>query len=96
MTYCRYCGREINYKRTKNDKWMPCDVSGNPHFCNKNKTENNQASGLIVCKKCGKPCFKDKNKKLIDYTTLSFHECKKADITRYQKYLEKQKLKKSS
>lgn len=92
MTYCRYCGREITYKRTKNDKWMPCDVAGNPHFCNENKSKNTkQESGLVVCKKCGKPCFKDKKGKMIDYTTLLPHECKNGDITRYQKYMQRQK-----
>lgn len=40
MTYCHYCGREISYKRTKNDKWMPCDVSGNPHFCNEKSIDD--------------------------------------------------------
>lgn len=88
MSYCRYCGTEINYTRTKNDKWMPCDVSGNPHFCQEeNKT---QSSGLIVCEKCRKPTFKMKGK-LIDYSTLNLHVCKNGDITRYQKFLEKQK-----
>jgi hypothetical protein len=88
MSYCRYCGTEINYTRTKNDKWMPCDVSGNPHFCQEEK--KNQNSGLIVCEKCGKPTFKMKGK-LIDYSTLNLHVCKNGDITRYQKFLEKQK-----
>ncbi len=88
MSYCRYCGTEINYTRTKNDKWMPYDVSGNPHFCQEEK--KNQNSGLIVCEKCGKPTFKMKGK-LIDYSTLNLHVCKNGDITRYQKFLEKQK-----
>ncbi len=88
MSYCRYCGTEINYTRTKNDKWMPYDVSGNPHFCQEEK--KNQNSELIVCEKCGKPTFKMKGK-LIDYSTLNLHVCKNGDITRYQKFLEKQK-----
>ena len=46
MSYCRYCGTEINYSRTANDKWLPYDVSGNPHFCqqeNKNKIQDLQS-----------------------------------------------------
>jgi RNA polymerase-binding transcription factor DksA len=88
MSYCRYCGTEINYSRTTNDKWLPYDVSGNPHFCQEEK--KNQNSGLAVCEKCGKPIFKMKGK-LIDYSTLNLHVCKKGDITRYQKFIEKQK-----
>lgn len=86
MTYCRYCGREITYKRTKNDKWMPVDVTGSPQFCEAGG-DTQKRSGLVVCKKCGKPCFTDKSRRLIDYTTLSPHSCKTADTTRYKKYL---------
>lgn len=89
MSYCRYCGTEINYTRTANDKWLPYDVTGQPHFCQENKTSSTK-SGLKTCAKCGKPIFIMKRKK-IDYTTLNEHVCKKGDITRYAKYLEKQK-----
>ena len=88
MSYCRYCGTEINYTRTANDKWMPYDVTGKPHFCQEEKGKNK--SGLIVCRTCGKPTFKMGNK-FIDYSTLAIHSCKKGDITRYQKFLERQK-----
>lgn len=88
MSYCRYCGTEINYTRTANEKWMPYDVTGQPHFCNKGKDKKN--NGLTVCKKCGKPVF-TMNKKKIDYTSLKEHECSKAAITRYQKYLKRSK-----
>ena len=38
MTYCRYCGVEISYKRSKNEKWIPCDaITGEPHFCRDDK-----------------------------------------------------------
>lgn len=71
MTYCRYCGCELSYKRTKNNKWIPCDsATGEPHFCNKIKqSRNNQKikaknkslimknTGIAPCKICGKPCF---------------------------------------
>lgn len=93
MSYCRYCGREITYKRTKNDKWMSCDVAGNPHFCNEEKsTDSSQQTGLSICSKCGKPVFKTRGK-WVDYTTLKIHVCRKIDITNYQKYLEKSKKK---
>lgn len=90
MSYCRYCGTEIMYTRTANEKWMPYDVTGQPHFCNQNKKSGEKnKSGLEVCKKCGKPVFKNKGK-IVDYTTLENHICKKGDITRYEKYLNKQ------
>lgn len=92
MSYCRFCGTEISYVRTKNEKWMPCDVTGQPHFCNKGSKKNTTDSGLKVCQKCGKPVFLMKNKK-IDYTTLTEHECKKSDVTRFQKYNQKTVLK---
>lgn len=92
MSYCRYCGTEINYTRTANGKWLPYDVTGQPHFCQENSKNLPLASGLKVCSSCGKPVFNMKRKK-IDYTTLSEHTCKKADITRYQKYLSKHKTK---
>lgn len=88
MSYCRYCGREISYTRTINGKWLPYDVTGNPHFCNKtknNKLDKRNKFGLLVCTKCGKPVFKDKDK-IIDYSSLSVHICKTADITRFTKY----------
>lgn len=83
MSYCRYCGTEINYTRTANNKWLPYDVTGNPHFCNKDGYKKN--NGLFVCSKCGKPVFKY-GKIYMDYSTLKKHLCKKGDITRYQKY----------
>lgn len=90
MTYCRYCGIEISYKRTKNDKWLPCNtLTGEPHFCNKdNKNQKKSLSGLNVCQKCGKAIFK-KGREIYDYTTLMIHECKAGDITRFKKYNEK-------
>lgn len=87
MSYCRYCGREITYKRTKNDKWLPCDVAGNPHFCKEDNKDVQKQSGLVVCKRCGKPCFHDSRMRLIDYTALLPHACKAGDVTRYRKYL---------
>ena len=90
MSYCRFCGTEISYTRTANGKWLPYDVTGQPHFCQEDKKNAPVKSGLKVCAKCGKPVFMMKRKK-IDYTTLTEHVCKKADITRYSKYLEKQK-----
>ena len=39
MSYCRYCGTEINYTQTANNKWMPYDVTGNPHFCQEGKNK---------------------------------------------------------
>lgn len=95
MNYCRYCGKEIAYKRTKNDKWLPCDAStGEPHadcmgkISGKNTKPGN---GLLQCRKCGRPVFRNKSKVLIDYTSLDRHLCKKADITRYRKFLYKVK-----
>lgn len=83
MPYCRYCGREITYKRTKNDHWMPCNLlTGEKHFC---KEEGGVNSGLSVCPDCGKPVF-ETNGKIIDYASLSPHKCMKADVTRYTKY----------
>lgn len=94
MSFCRYCGREINYTRTANGKWLPYDVTGSPHFCNDKKNKPAEQSGLEVCKECGKPVF-IMNRKKIDYTSLAVHVCKKGDITRYQKYLERtRKIKK--
>ncbi len=92
MSYCRYCGVEITYKRSKNDKWIPCDfITGEPHFCRENKTP--KETGIIPCKICGKPTFiKKQGKKTfyIDYSTLAIHQCKKADVTRFIKYQQKQ------
>lgn len=92
MSYCRYCGREIMYTRTANEKWLPYDVTGEPHFCNKEGKSTKKTSGLEVCKSCGKPVFKMKGK-TVDYTSLEIHQCKKADITRYGKYQNIQKKK---
>lgn len=96
MSYCRFCGTEISYKRTKNDKWMPCDAStGEPHFCQEQKTVNAKSTtGIVPCPKCGKPTFIQKNGKskvLYDYSSLQVHSCRKADLTRFQKYQERQK-----
>lgn len=85
MSYCRYCGREIMYTLTANEKWLPYDVTGEPHFCNKEGKSTKKTSGLEVCKTCGKPVFKMKGK-TVDYTTLEIHLCKKGDVTRYEKY----------
>ncbi len=92
MSYCRYCGTEISYARTANNKWMPYDVTGQPHFCQENKEHppSTKTTGLKVCPTCGKPVFL-MNRKKIDYSTLEVHQCKKGDVTRYQKYLSKQK-----
>lgn len=85
MSYCRYCGREIAYKRTKNERWMPCDAAtGEPHFCQKEKADGCK-SGLVVCQKCGRPVFRNHGK-TFDYTTLDEHECRKADVTRHSKF----------
>ena len=84
-SYCRYCGTEINYTRTANNKWLPYDVTGNPHFCQEGKNKpTTKTTGLKVCATCGKPYFVMKRKK-IDYTSLTEHVCKKGDISRYQK-----------
>ena len=91
-TYCRYCGTEINWTRTANGKLLPYDVTGKPHFCREDKEESKIDSGINPCPVCGKACFKNKNK-LIDYKTLEVHVCKKADVTRYTKYLDEQKKK---
>lgn len=88
MAYCRYCGADISYKRSKNEKWIPCDaITGEPHFCKEDK--NRKPSGIVPCLVCGKPTFiqkQGKKKIYIDYTTLAIHQCKKADVTRYAKY----------
>lgn len=93
MSYCRYCGTEIAYKRTKNEKWVPCNLlTGEPHFCKKD--DKQPESGIRPCKICGKGVFASKKSGktiLFDYATLAPHVCKKADITRYKKYLEKAK-----
>ena len=92
MLYCRYCGVEITYKRSKNEKWIPCDLlTGEPHFCQEKK-EDVKSTGIRPCSVCGKPVFvnqKGKKKILYDYTSLAPHICKKADITRYAKYQQK-------
>jgi len=80
------------YTRTANEKWLPYDVTGEPHFCNKEGKSTKKTSGLEVCKSCGKPVFKMKGK-TVDYTSLEIHQCKKADITRYGKYQNIQKKK---
>lgn len=85
MTFCRNCGVEISYKRTKNEKWLPCDfLTGKPHICDKSKKQ----TGISTCNICGKPIFKMKGK-YVDYSTLKIHVCNKADITRYSKYKKK-------
>lgn len=92
MTYCRYCGVEISYKRSKNEKWIPCDsITGEPHFCREDK--NKKPSGIVPCTVCGKPTFiqrQGRKKVAIDYATLAIHQCKKADVTRYAKYQQRQ------
>lgn len=89
MAYCRYCGTQIDYTRTANEKWLPVDVAGQPHFCQEQKN-GKVDSGLSVCETCGKPVFKS-GKKTMDYTTLQEHSCRKIDITNYQKYLKRTK-----
>jgi len=91
MSYCRYCGTEISYTRTANNRWLPYDVTGEPHFCQETKKKpTTKSTGLKVCATCGKPYFL-MGKKKVDYSALSAHVCKAGDITRYKKYLEKQK-----
>lgn len=91
MGYCNFCGTEISYKRTKNDKWMPCNLlTGEPHFCRNGTSENNK-SGLIQCTVCGKAVIPMGNEPAIDYATLLPHVCMKADVTRFQKYTEKER-----
>ena len=91
MSYCRYCGREIMYTRTTNEKWMPYDVTGAPHFCQENKSSKSKTPSVLkVCQNCGKPYFL-MNRKKIDYTTLAVHTCKKSDVTRYQKFKSRNK-----
>ena len=91
MNYCRYCGTEISYTMTANNKWLPYDVTGEPHFCQEKKDKKTtKDTGLKVCQACGKPIFL-MNRKKIDYTTLMPHECKKADITRWEKYKKRTK-----
>ena len=84
MSYCKYCGTEIKYRRTKNDKWQPCDATtGAPHFCMKEKKK--EKSGLVICRKCGRPIFWNHGK-TFDYVTLNVHVCKQSDIVRYSKF----------
>ncbi len=94
MGYCRYCGAEISYKRTANERWMPCDaITGEPHFCKKDDEKITEKSGLAPCKICGKPTFVQQNgraKTTFDYSTLLPHKCNKADITRFAKYQQRQ------
>lgn len=80
------------YTRTANEKWLPYDVTGEPHFCNKDGKSTKKTSGLEVCKCCGKPVFKMKGK-TVDYTTLEIHQCRKVDITRYEKYKKSSSIK---
>lgn len=93
-TFCRICGVEISYKRTPNDHWMPCNaITGEPHFCVVNGKKTRK-SGLDYCTKCGRPVFLLRGK-LFDYSALDVHVCKKADVTRYSKYVAKQQKKKT-
>lgn len=90
-TYCRICGVEISFTRTRNEHWMPCDaITGEPHFCVKDRKKT-RPSGLNCCSRCGRPVFVAQGK-LFDYGSLAVHVCKKADITRYGKYVQKQRL----
>lgn len=84
MAYCKYCGTEIRYKKTKNGAWLPCDaITGKAHLCLKEK--ESAKSGLVICGRCGRPIFRNHGK-TFDYLTLSVHVCKKADIARYSKF----------
>lgn len=95
MSFCRYCGVEISYKRSKNEKWIPCNfITGEPHFCQEQNPKISKESGIVPCKICGKPTFiqkKGRVKIAIDYATLLPHECKKGDVTRFKKYQDKSK-----
>ena len=95
MSYCRYCGCEITYTKTVNDKWLPYDVTGQPHFHNNEDIKAQTKSGLIVCKNCGKPVFKNKGT-FIDYTSLKPHTCNIRDITNYTRYLKRKDARKSN
>ena len=96
MPYCRYCGVEITYKRTKNEKWVPCDfATGQPHFCQEDRKKaeekglETRKTGISPCPKCGKPTFlKQEPGHLVryDYTTLSPHRCLKADAQKFARY----------
>ena len=100
MPYCRYCGVEITYKRTKNERWVPCDfATGAPHFCQEDKAKaekkglETRDTGITPCPKCGKPTFLKKEPGFLmryDYTTLTIHRCLKADIQRFTRYKAKQ------
>lgn len=91
MSYCRFCGTEIAYKRTKNYKWMPCNLlTGELHFCQEGKDKSSSSSGLIPCPICGKATFSGKEG-IMDYDTLTVHKCKNGDITRYNNFLERRK-----
>lgn len=92
MSYCRFCGTEISYKRTKNDKWMPCNLlTGEPHFCTADGKENS-SSGLEQCKYCGKAVIPIGKAPPVDYATLLPHVCRKGDVTRFRKFTEKEQL----
>lgn len=95
MGYCRYCGREIVFVRTANERWMPCELSsGSPHFCNNDNPDISRETGISPCPRCGKPTFVRSVKRIrhiYDYTTLREHACAAKDIAKYQKYLKKQK-----
>ena len=54
MPYCRHCGREIMYTRTANEKWMPYDVTGQPHFCAK---DGKKANRILWSVAPGMKCF---------------------------------------
>lgn len=86
MTYCENCGIEISFKRTKNNRWLPCNYyTGEPHtvdICKKNNANIN--TGIVLCPKCNKPCFVYRGI-LMDQKTLRKHECKQIDITNWEK-----------
>ena len=100
MPYCRYCGTEITYKRTKNERWVPCDfATGQPHFCQEDKEKAEKKglevreTGISPCPKCGKPTFLKKEPGRFmryDYTTLQLHRCLKVDVQKYTKYKARQ------
>lgn len=88
MSYCRHCGAEIAYRRTANERWMPCDAAtGEPHFCRKDRDA--KPTGIVPCSVCGRPTFIQRDgrrRTAYDYTTLLPHKCAKADVARHAKY----------